>query len=120
MTTIDYFKNPGETVPYIAGQAIFEVGDPDDTMYAVREGQVDIMFNGEVLETVEQGGIFGEKSLIDDTPHTTSAIARTDCIIVPVDEERFLYLVHETPMFALFVMRTMTRRTRRIAQMAMR
>ena len=119
MTAIDYFKNVKEVRHYKAGEAIYSVGDDDDHMYAVREGTVDILFNGEMMETVGPSGYFGEKSLIDDSPHTTTAVAKTDCVIVPVDEDRFLYLVYETPMFALSMMRTMAARTRRIAQMAM-
>jgi len=120
MTAIDYFKNIAETRIYQAGEIIYEVGDADDHMYAVRQGAVNILFNGEVMETIEPCGYFGEKSLIDDTPHTTTAVAKTNCVIVPVNEDRFLYLVHETPMFALSMMRTMAARTRRIAEMAMR
>lgn len=112
MPQIDYFKHVKDAVSYNAGEIIFKVGDPDDLLYAVQEGEVDIYFNGAVIETVSVGGIMGEKSIIDDSPHTTTAIARTDCKIVKVDEQRFLFLVQETPTFATQVMRVMARRTR--------
>ena len=35
-----------------------------------------------------------------------------DCELVPIDERRFLFLIRETPFFALAVMRTMARRLR--------
>jgi CRP/FNR family transcriptional regulator, cyclic AMP receptor protein len=73
-----------------------------------------------VLETVKEGGVFGEKSLIDDNPHTTSAIAKTDAEVVRVDEEQFLLLVHETPMFSLQVMRTQAQRTRVVMELALK
>jgi CRP-like cAMP-binding protein len=113
---VSHFRNAENTVAYTAGDMIFSAGDPDDKMYAVKSGKVDIMFNGSVFETVGEGGILGEKSILDDTPHTTTAIARTDCEIVPVDEHHFLFLVHETPTFALQVMRIMANRTRKMMQ----
>lgn len=118
MTTpiIKHFEHSDEFVTYQAGDTIFNVGDPDDKMYAVKSGEVDIMFNGSVFETVGPGGILGEKSILDDKPHTTTAVAKTGCEIVAVDEKRFLFLVHETPTFALQVMRVMAERTRKMMQ----
>jgi CRP-like cAMP-binding protein len=116
--TVDYFRRSKDTVSYQAGQIIFEAGQRDTRMYAVQHGEVDILFNGQVMETVGVDGIFGEKSLLDDQPHTTTAVAKTDCVIVPVDEHRFLFLVHETPTFALQVMRVMAERLRNLTMRA--
>ncbi|MGJ3237325.1 MAG: Crp/Fnr family transcriptional regulator [Anaerolineae bacterium] len=110
--TVDFFRNSTETVTYQAGDVIYQSGTEDNKMYAVQSGEVDIYFNGQVIETVSRDGIFGEKSLIDDMPHTTTAIAKVDSTIVPVDEMKFLFLVHETPTFALQVMRVMASRLR--------
>jgi CRP-like cAMP-binding protein len=83
-------------------------------MYAVVEGQVDIFVNGKLVETVEAGGIFGEMALIDAESRTATAVARTDTKVVPVDERRFLFLIQQTPNFALHVMRVLSERLRRI------
>lgn len=116
--TVDFFRNSSETTTFSAGDIIYQSGKSDDKMYAVQAGEVDIYFNGQVIETVEQDGIFGEKSLIDDQAHTTTAIAKTDVVIVPVDETKFLFLVHETPTFALQVMRVMASRLRNMTMKA--
>ncbi|MEL7434616.1 MAG: cyclic nucleotide-binding domain-containing protein [Chloroflexota bacterium] len=110
--TVSFFRRSTDTVQYKAGDVIYSAGNDDDKMYAVQSGAVDIVFNGQVIETVIADGIFGEKSLIDDQPHTTTAIAKEDSVIVPVDETKFLFLVHETPTFALQVMRVMASRLR--------
>lgn len=116
--TVDFFRRSTETITFSAGDTIYESGSTDDKMYAVQQGEVDIYFNGQVIETVGQDGIFGEKSLIDDQPHTTTAMAKTDVVIVPVTETRFLFLVHETPTFALQVMRVMAARLRNMTMKA--
>ena len=65
------------------------------------------------LETVSSDGIFGELSLIDQETRIASAIARTDCTLQVIDKRHFLFLVQETPVFALQVMKVMANRLRR-------
>lgn len=115
MPTLDHFSKSKHFKSYAAGTVIFNEGDiSDGYMYAVREGQVDIITHGEVLETVEPGGIFGEMGLIDDEPRYATAIAKTDCKVVPVDQYHFFFLIDEAPMFAITLMRTLAHRLRRI------
>jgi len=97
-----------------ANTTIFGAGDARDYMYAVLEGAVDIFVGGQLVETVERGGIFGEMALIEKDTRGATAIARTDARIVPVDEERFLFLVQQTPNFSLHVMRVLSDRLRRM------
>ena len=47
------------------GQVIFSAGDAGQAMFIVRTGSVDLRIGETVLETVEQGGIFGELALVD-------------------------------------------------------
>jgi CRP/FNR family transcriptional regulator, cyclic AMP receptor protein len=111
------FEHSSDAKPVDAGTVIFNKGDTRDFMYAVVEGQVDIIVNGKVVETVEPGGIFGEMALIQGgpaEPRTATAIAKTNSKLVPVDERRFLFLVQQTPNFSLHVMRVLSERLRRM------
>ena len=85
-----------------------------EEMYVVGEGEVDIIIDGFHFETVLPEGIFGELSLIDQETRSASAIARTDCNLQVIDKRRFLFLVQETPIFAIQVMKVMANRLRRI------
>ena len=51
-------------------------------------------------------------ALIDAAPRSATAIAATDVTLVPVGEKQFLFLVSQTPYFALNVMRVLARRLR--------
>jgi CRP/FNR family cyclic AMP-dependent transcriptional regulator len=82
-------------------------------MYVVRSGNVEIERNGEVIETLSGGSIFGEMALIDGSPRSATARAKTACELAPISEKSFLFLVHETPFFAIAVMRTLAERLRR-------
>ncbi len=96
------------------GDAIFEEGSKGDTMFVIRSGEVIIERAGKVMETVPPGGIFGEMALIDGSPRSATARAKTECEVAPVTEKSFLFLVHETPFFAIAVMRTLADRLRRL------
>ncbi len=67
-----------------------------------------------MLDTVKDGEFFGEMSLIDDAPRSARAVARTDCKVVPVNRHDFLFLIQETPLFALQVMHLMAERLRQM------
>jgi CRP/FNR family transcriptional regulator, cyclic AMP receptor protein len=110
--TLRHFKNATDTVTFAAGAVIFEEGEIGNHLYAIQSGQVRIVKGAETLELVDAGEIFGEMALVDNQPRSATAIAETDVELVPVDEYRFLFMVHETPTFAIQVMRTLAARLR--------
>jgi CRP/FNR family cyclic AMP-dependent transcriptional regulator len=101
-----------------AGSVIYSEGDKPDAMYIVKSGRVDLRLRGWSIEIVEPDGSFGAEALLDRGERMVTAVAETDCVITPIDEKHFLFLVHETPFFALAVMRKMAERLRRIFSFA--
>src|SRR5262245_39242634 len=97
-----------------ANSTIFAEGAAGGVMYVVLDGEVELRVRGEVLEVAGPGDIIGEMALIDAKPRSATARAMSDCRLAPVDERRFLYMVHETPLFALHVMRVLADRLRRM------
>ncbi len=99
-----------------AGERIFLEADSGDCMYVVRTGKVDVITFGNVLETVEPGGIFGEMALIDDGPRSAAALAAEPTELAVIDKETFHALVREEPQFALAIMRLLVERIRRMGR----
>jgi CRP-like cAMP-binding protein len=91
-----------------ANTSLFSEGDQRDSMYAVLDGAVDIFVGGELVETVEKGGIFGEMALIEKDTRGATAVTRGESRVVAVDEKRFLFLVQQTPNFSLHVMKVLS------------
>jgi CRP/FNR family cyclic AMP-dependent transcriptional regulator len=97
---------------YKAGDVIFKQGDPAQELFIIQSGEVEIRLGNRVLETLPQYSIFGEMALIDGAPRSATAVAASDVKLVPVTEKQFLFLVSNTPHFALNMMRIMARRLR--------
>jgi CRP-like cAMP-binding protein len=95
------------------GQVVFSAGDQGREMFIVRTGSVDLRIGETLLETVEQGGIFGELALVDPAPRSATAVAGPGCTLVLVDAASFNDLVRRVPGLALEVMKVMARRLRR-------
>ena len=107
------FKNSADAKQVPSGTVLFAQGDAADVLYVVIEGQIEIRIDDVAAETVGPGGKVGELALIDHGPRSGSAVTVSDARVVPVDEKRFLYLVRNTPFFALNVMHVMANRLRR-------
>jgi CRP/FNR family cyclic AMP-dependent transcriptional regulator len=98
---------------FSAGSVIFNEGERGDAMYVVKSGEIDIYIHHHLVETVGADGFFGEVALLDHVARAGTAVAKTDCTLIPINERHFLFMVEETPFFALAVLRTMSARLRR-------
>jgi len=113
LAKIELFRHDNNALRYASGAVIFREGEPGDLMYAVLEGEVEIRCGERVIERTGEGGVIGELALIDHPPRSATAIAATACLLVPIDEKHFQYMVQQTPFFALQVMRVLAERLRR-------
>jgi CRP/FNR family cyclic AMP-dependent transcriptional regulator len=95
-----------------AGEVIFKEGDDAHQLFVIRSGEVTIQSGNRKLAELSTSQIFGEMALIDDAPRSANAVAKTDVELVAVSEKQFLFLVSQTPFFALKVMRVLARRLR--------
>jgi CRP/FNR family cyclic AMP-dependent transcriptional regulator len=98
--------------------SFFREGDKGDKMYVLLEGEMEIVLGDFVLETARPGTLVGEMALIDDSPRTATAAAKTRCRLAEIDRRRFHFLVQQTPHFATSVMKTLADRLRHMNAIA--
>lgn len=114
MAKFQMFRLEAECDSFAANDVIFRKGDPRSVMYVIKEGEVEIRLGDKVIETIGPDGLFGEMAMVDGEPRTASAVARTACKLVPIDQKRFQFLVQQTPNFAIQVMQLLVQRLRRM------
>lgn len=112
MEILELFKDHPEYENYEPGETIFRENSLGDTMYVVKEGEVDILLEDKVLETAKPGSFFGEMALIDNDGRSATVRAKTQCSLIPIDRDRFKQLILQDPEFALDVMEVMAKRVR--------
>lgn len=114
MDLVEMFQETDQTKEYPKDTFIFQEGEASNLMYVILEGEVDILLGDKVVASFTRGDIFGEMALIDTGPRSAGAIAKTDCKLVYIDRDNFLYLIQHTPLFGLYVMETLTSRIREL------
>jgi CRP-like cAMP-binding protein len=81
---------------YLAGEVIFDEGDPGSALYIVRTGRVLICRQGRpdsAIAEIGAGGFFGELALLDSVPRTAQARALEPCRLAVFFGSDFLSLL---------------------------
>jgi CRP/FNR family transcriptional regulator, cyclic AMP receptor protein len=107
-----------EVVTLAPGEALFEKGERAHAMYVVKSGELQIIDGNYVYETVSAGGIVGEMALVDAVTRSATVRAIRQSVVIPINERRFLFMVQQTPFFALRVMRVISARLRAMNERA--
>lgn len=102
-----------EARAFASGQVIFNAGDVAREFFVIRKGRVTVRLGNRTLDTLGEGEVFGEMALIDAGPRSATVVAETDCVVTPVSEKQFLFMISEAPYFGLSVMRVLVERLRR-------
>lgn len=106
----------GELRRYSDGDVIFEEGDTGHYLYIVVSGRVRIKKEGDLFATVlaecGPGDMFGELSMIDNRPHSASAVAEGETELAVYDRETFVRALKEDPDFALRMIESLAGRLR--------
>lgn len=112
MKTGSLFRNAQFLRTVDAGQIIYAEGERGTHMYGVVSGEVELRKGLAVVAKIGPDGVFGERALIDELPRNLTAVAVVDSILADIDRSLFLFLVHETPTFALGIMDALASRLR--------
>jgi len=106
------FRNAQHTLNVPAGGVVFREGDLGEEMFGIIDGQVQLQTTERVIAILGPDDVFGEMALVDSSPRMATAVATADSVLAVLNKHRFLFLVHETPTFALSVMSAMADRFR--------
>jgi CRP/FNR family transcriptional regulator, cyclic AMP receptor protein len=106
-----------DTVGVRAGETLFKVNDPGDSLYVVRSGEVEIFFKNDtgeriVLEVAGRGDFFGELALFDGGPRSASVVATQDTEVFRLSNTHLESFIHSHPGAAMAILAAMARRLR--------
>lgn len=110
-----------EQVRYPAGQIIFNIGEPGDTLYVIASGEAEVFFKNDtgeriVLEVATRGDFFGELSLLDRGSRSASVVATQDLQALCLDRVHLESFLRSHPGAAMDLLAAMGRRLRATAE----
>jgi CRP-like cAMP-binding protein len=114
VTVKGVFVRANETRTYSPGEVVFARGDESAQMFGVVSGAVELRRAGEPVVVIGPGATFGEMGIISKAPRSLTAVAAEESEIAMIDERTFLFMVQETPMFAIQVMQSLAERIRQL------
>jgi len=97
---------------YPAGKVIMKADEGGVFMYVVLKGRVAVSVGEQVVERLGPGGVFGEMALVDQSTRVASAVADTDCVLLPVNRNDFLDLIKSKPEIGMSLLRAIAERLR--------
>ncbi len=103
---------------YRAGEVVFHMGDPGDSMMLIETGEVCISYPAEdgrvaVLSELKPGSVFGEIALLDGEPRSAAASAATNCTLIVFERHAFLEMLRANWALAEAVLKLICARLRR-------
>ena len=99
-------------VHFDRGKTIVQEGQTGLRMYAVLDGHVAVRIGSSIVERLGPGGVFGELAILEQAPRMASAVAVTDCSLLPINRTAFLLLVKTSPDFAESLLGSLAERLR--------
>jgi len=92
-------------VNYIKGTKIVTEGEPGNSLFLVKEGEISITKLIEQKETslavLPNGACFGEMVIFEDEPRSASAYAEKDCLLMVIEKEDLLDVIKQYPDIAI-------------------
>jgi CRP/FNR family transcriptional regulator len=100
------------------GEHLFMEGDDGDALYVVIDGKMKLTRAAadgreNLLSVIGPGEMFGELSLFDPRPRTSSASAVTDALLAALKHEALMPLLRERPDVSFQMLRGLAQRLRR-------
>ncbi len=114
-----FFESVGKEEAIAAGTVFFAENEKAsrillrrDKMYLLLDGQVGLAAKGRAFGAVKAGEIFGEMAAISDSPRSATALAKTPCRVIALDDRQFTAALQKKPEFALMMLGVMIQRLR--------
>jgi serine/threonine protein phosphatase PrpC/CRP-like cAMP-binding protein len=93
--------NTTETHTYASGDLVFEEDTRGEEFFVVLEGDVEISKAGVVLAELGPGGHFGEMAMVDKSPRSATARAKSKVKLIQVNRQAFYDLMRRDPIMSV-------------------
>ncbi len=98
------------------GDLLFNEGDPGNTAYVIKDGQIEIFKTAEgreiQLSLRQSGEVIGEMALLEEAPRMASGRAMSPTHLLEISRDDMYHLINTNPSAARIMLHTVTARLR--------
>ena len=114
---LDFVAVRSRLAEFEKDELIYSQGDPPDAFYGLISGRIRVFVKSAggketILEVLHRGDYFGTISLLTNEPHSVTAQAMNDSILLKVKRPDFEAILKEIPEVAIHLSTTLSRRLR--------
>ncbi|MCX5708510.1 MAG: patatin-like phospholipase family protein [Candidatus Omnitrophica bacterium] len=115
---LNYIKKKSSFTEFKKGQVIYKEGSAPSFFYCIIRGRavlsvLDHAGKQQVLEYMHRGQYFGIISALTGEPHSVTAKALNDCLLLVIPKPAFDGLLKKIPQLAIDLSKTLSRRLKR-------
>lgn len=106
-----------EPVAWLAGERVFDKGEPGSEMYIIVSGRIGISLHDDparrdFIVELRDGECFGEMGILDDLPRSATAHVLEDTEALALSKEKLDGLLLSFPELGIGMLRALSRRLR--------
>jgi len=113
---LDFVAERSRVVEYEKDEIIYAQGDPPNAFFGVVSGRVRVFIptatGTQTLQILHRGDYFGTVSLLTNEPHSVTAQAINDSLIIRIPRANFEEILNRIPTVAVHLSATLSRRLR--------
>lgn len=103
-----------EEVFFEKGRYIVRQGEIGRELYTIIKGSVEVLSDGKVLDTIKDGGCFGEMSIIDSSPTSADVTAVKDSTLLKIEKDDFYGILRQHDKVAIGIIKVLNKRIRNL------
>ena len=92
----DTFTSSLQSVEAQAGDTIVRQGTPADKFFIIVEGEAEVLRDGQAVEKLSSGQLFGEVAIMRESPRSASVRATTDVKLLALERDSFRDLIAQS------------------------
>lgn len=107
---LQFISSMTSEVSVRAGATLVKQGEPGQEAMVVESGTGVVKRDGEQIDTIGPGDVFGEMSLIVDQPRNASIEATSNMRVLVMNSREFSSVLSESPEVAVKILKTVVAR----------
>jgi NTE family protein len=106
-------------IEFRKGQVLYQQGDPQHAFFIIASGRIELLRSAKKdgkkhpYSILHSGEFFGELSLMTGHPHSATAIAKNDCLLLEITQGDFEKLIHQVSKLGIYFSRFLSNRIAR-------